>query len=229
MTVVSGLARGVDDAAHKGAMAASGGRTVAVLGSGIDVIYPPEHRRLAAKVAGRGGLVSEFLPGTPPRPAHFPRRNRIISGLSRAVVVVEASDRSGALITAGCALDHGRDVMTVPGNILAGRNRGGHGLLKDGAKIVEDADDILEELGIAGRPEPGARSGEDAQATTHPVLDVMTLGEPYGLDALLQRTGFDKAALLARLLELELAGRVTRTDGGRFRAVRRKSGNVDSV
>ena len=106
VTVVSGLACGVDDAAHKGAMAASGGRTVAVLGSGIDVIYPPEHRRLAAKVAGRGGLVSEFLPGTPPRPAHFPSRNRIISGLSR-VVVVEASDRSGALITAGCALDQG--------------------------------------------------------------------------------------------------------------------------
>lgn len=205
----------------KGALAA-GGHTVAVLGSGIDVIYPHEHRSLAAAVTGRGWLVSEFLPGTPPRPAHFPRRNRIISGLSRAVVV-EASDRSGALIiTAGYALDQGRDVMTVPGNILAGQNRGGHGLLKDGAKIVEDADDILEELGVAGRPAPGARSGEDAQATTDLVLDVMTAGETYDLDFLLHRMGFDKAVLLSRLLELELAGRVTRTDGGRFRAVRGK-------
>src|SRR5262245_36821766 len=145
LTVVSGLARGVDSAAHRGAIAY--GRTVAVLGSGLDVVYPREHAALAGDIAREGAVLSEYPPGTPPRPFHFPQRNRIISGLSRAIVVVEAGERSGSLITAACALEQGREVMAVPGNVLSGRNRGAHALLRDGARIVECADDILEELG----------------------------------------------------------------------------------
>src|SRR4030095_16800792 len=146
VVVVSGLARGVDSAAHRGALAS--GVTVAVLGSGVDVLYPPEHTLLAREIEKDGAVISEVVPGTPPQQWFFPLRNRIISGLSRAIVVIEAGERSGSLITARCALEQGRDVLAVPGNILSGRNRGAHGLLRDGAKIVESADDILEELGM---------------------------------------------------------------------------------
>ena len=149
VTVVSGMARGVDSAAHRGALE-GGGVTVAVFGCGVDVIYPPEHRALAARISERGALVSEFEPGMPPLKHNFPRRNRIISGLSLAVVVVEAADGSGSLITADCALEQGRAVLAVPGNVLGGRNYGAHALLRDGAKLVECADDILEELPGAG-------------------------------------------------------------------------------
>ncbi|MCA1651791.1 MAG: DNA-processing protein DprA, partial [Acidobacteria bacterium] len=146
LVVASGLARGVDSAAHRGCLDA-GGVTVAVLGSGVDRIYPAEHTDLAASISKHGVLVSELGPGAAPLSEHFPLRNRIISGISLAVVVVEACEKSGSLITARCALDQGRDVMAVPGSVLSGRNRGSHGLLKDGAKVVETADDILEELG----------------------------------------------------------------------------------
>src|SRR6202166_3837903 len=148
LVVVSGLARGVDSAAHRGALGA-GGATIAVLGSGADVVYPSEHRALADEIARTGAVMSELAPGTRPLSIFFPMRNRIISGLSRAVVVIEAGEKSGSLITARCALEQGRDVLAVPGNVLNGRNRGAHALLRDGAKIVEDADDILEELGMA--------------------------------------------------------------------------------
>ena len=144
LVVVSGLARGVDSAAHRGCLAA-GGATVAVLGSGLDHIYPREHEALAQQIRDKGCLISELGPGAPPLPEHFPLRNRIISGISLAVVVVEASENSGSLITARYALEQGRDVMAVPGSVLTGRNRGSHGLLKDGAKVVESADDILED------------------------------------------------------------------------------------
>ena len=157
VVVASGLARGVDSAAHRGCLDA-GGATVAVLGSGVDRIYPAEHADLAARICESGALVSELGPGAPPLPEHFPLRNRIISGISLAVVVVEAYDKSGSLITARCALEQGRDVMAVPGSVLSGRNRGSHALLKDGAKVVESADDILEELGWAARPRHPARS-----------------------------------------------------------------------
>src|SRR5215813_12613044 len=153
IAVTSGLARGVDSAAHRGALSV-GGRTVAVLGCGPDVAYPREHETLMADIVATGAVVSELVPGTPPKAHFFPRRNRIISGLSRAIVVIEAGEKSGSLITARCALEQGRDVLAVPGNILNGRNRGAHGLLRDGAKIVESADDILEELHLgaaAGR------------------------------------------------------------------------------
>ena len=215
VTVVSGLARGVDVAAHDGALR-SGHEwcTVAVLGSGVDVIYPPEHDSIAETIVARGAIVSEFPPGTRPLAQHFPRRNRIISGLSQAVVVVEAAERSGALITADFALEQGRDVLAVPGSILTGRHRGAHALLRDGAKIVEDADDILEELGCPGgiqeriRPLP-------VRGVRDPILQCMDPGEAYELDDLVRESGLAPTVLLPRLLELELAGLVQR-EGAQF-------------
>jgi DNA processing protein len=217
IVVVSGLARGVDSAAHRGAL--SEGRTIAVLGSGCDVIYPAEHRSLASTIAERGLIVSEYPPGTPPRQGQFPMRNRIISGLSRAVVVIEAHEKSGSLITARCALQQGRDVMAVPGNPLSGRNRGGHALIRDGAKIVEGADDILEELALVQPPDGAGRvavSSIVAASCADALLKVMTAGEAYDLDALSGRSGLDSARLLPRLLDLELRGLVRRLGGGRF-------------
>jgi DNA processing protein len=213
VTVVSGLARGVDSAAHRGALVH--GRTVAVLGSGPDVMYPREHAPLADDIARDGAVLSEYPPGTPPRAFHFPRRNRIISGLSRAVVVVEAGERSGSLITAACALEQGRDVMAVPGNVLSGRNRGAHALLRDGARIVESVDDILEEL---GGPFPIQATAESlaVSAAKDPLLRVMAPGQPYDLEELSDAAGIDGVRLLPRLLELELHGLVHRIDGGRF-------------
>lgn len=211
VSVVSGLARGVDAAAHRGALAGNG-VTIAVLGSGVDVMYPPEHGGLARDIAVRGAVISELVPGTPPQPYLFPLRNRIISGLVRAVVVIEAGEKSGSLITARCAIEQGRDVLAVPGNVLTGRNRGAHALLRDGARIVESADDILEELGMARRGEP-ARPGAPA---ADPVLSCLTPGEPLNLDVIADRSGLTAARLLPRLFELELDGRVRRVGGGRF-------------
>src|SRR3989441_10101231 len=181
IVVVSGLARGVDSAAHRGALTC--GTTVAVLGSGVDVLYPPEHAPLAREIETSGAIISELVPGTPPQPWFFPLRNRVISGLSRAVVVIEAGEKSGSLITARCALEQGRDVLAVPGNVLSGRNRGGHGLLRDGAKIVESADDILEELGL---PSPRPRRGNEPE---DPVLAGLPAGESCDLDVIAERTG----------------------------------------
>jgi DNA processing protein len=220
VTVVSGMARGVDSAAHQGALE-GGGSTIAVFGCGADVVYPPEHAALAERICERGALVSEFPPGTLPLPYHFPRRNRIISGLSLAVVVVEAAEGSGSLITADFALDQGRAVLAVPGNVLGGRNQGAHALLRDGAKLVECADDILEEIAIPGA---GTRGGGSAQhesadpgrASQDPVLRHLTAGEPYDLDEIAGLSGLDRVRLLPRLLELELSGAVQRIDGGRF-------------
>jgi len=219
IVVVSGLARGVDSAAHRGALSASGangepGSTIAVLGSGVDVIYPPEHRGLAQDIERTGVMLSEFVPGTPPLPVFFPQRNRVISGLSRAVVVIEAGEKSGSLITARCALEQGRDVLAVPGNVLSGRNRGAHALLKDGAKIVETADDILEELGMPSRNPGGV--GQASKREIDPILACLPPGEPYDLDRLAEASGLSPARLLPRLFELELQGLVGRAGGGRF-------------
>jgi DNA processing protein len=221
VTVVSGLARGVDSAAHRGALTA--GRTAAVLGSGIDRIYPPEHADLAIDIAHLGLVLSEYPPGTAPLPFHFPMRNRLISGLSRAVVVIEASEKSGSLITAMCALEQGRDVMAVPGSVAGGRNRGGHGLIRDGAKIVECADDIVEELALPAGPAPGDAVATDCQKKTcdDPWLRNLPLGEPLDLDALVALSGLSAARLLRRLLELELQGRIRRLEAGRFIAQER--------
>ena len=213
IAVVSGLARGVDSAAHRGALGAAK-PTISVLGSGIDRIYPAEHRALAATITKDGLLLSELGPGGPPLPEHFPLRNRIISGISLAVVVVEANENSGSLITARYAMEQGRDVMAVPGSVLSGRNRGSHSLLKDGAKVVETADDILEELGW-----PSARATvSDARKslTEDNLLAKMDAGEIYGLDELVLATGIPAARLLTRLMELELAGQVVPAPGGRF-------------
>jgi DNA processing protein len=214
LIVVSGLARGVDSAAHRGALSV-GGATVAVLGSGVDVMYPPEHAALAEAINVEGAVVSELVPGTPPQPFFFPLRNRIISGLSRAVVVIEAGEKSGSLITARCALEQGRDVLAVPGNVLSGRNRGAHALLRDGAKIVESADDILEELGMAPRP-PSAGGGLTPTSGQDPVLACLPPGEACDLDVIADRSGLQPARLLPRLFELELQGLVLRVGGGRF-------------
>ena len=213
ITVVSGMARGVDSAAHLGALDADG-VTIAVFGCGVDVIYPREHTELAARIAERGALVSEFPPGSAPLPACFPQRNRIISGLSLAVVIVEAAEKSGSLITARHALDQGREVLAVPGNILGGRNTGAHALLRDGAKIVESADDILEEIHIGMRAPDESKLAK--RASQDPVLLHMTLGESYDLDELSNACGMDRIKLLRRLLELELGGAVRRVEGGRF-------------
>jgi DNA processing protein len=216
VAVISGLARGVDSAAHRGCLQA-GGRTVAVLGSGVDRIYPAEHGALAATVCKDGALVSELVPGTAPLPDHFPQRNRIISGISLAVVVVEASEKSGSLITARCALEQGRDVMAVPGSVLTGRNRGSHGLLKDGAKVVETADDIIQELGWPAR---GAdRASTRQKVDSDPLLARMEIGEVYRLDELMELTAISGPRLLPRLMELELEGRVIKTAGGGFSRV----------
>jgi DNA processing protein len=216
ITVVSGLARGVDSAAHRGAVSA-GGSTVAVLGCGADVIYPPEHASLAREIQTEGLIVSELVPGTPPLRPFFPQRNRIISGLSLAVVIVEAGEKSGSLITARCALEQGRDVLAVPGNVLSDRNRGGHALLRDGAKIVETADDILEELGLGSVGHPAARQlGAGLSPSSGPLLACLPLGEACDLDILAARSGLSPARLLPWLLELELMGLVRRAGAGRF-------------
>ena len=202
VAVASGLARGVDSAAHRGCLKA-GGITIAVLGSGIDRVYPPEHGDLALEIAEHGVVLSELAPGAAPLPEHFPLRNRIISGISLATLVVEASEHSGSLITARCALDQGREVMVVPGSVLSGRNRGSHALLKDGAKLVETADDILQELGWSSRT-PAATAAKSLISES--LLDKMAVGEPYELDSLAEVSGVAGAQLLAKLTELELAG-----------------------
>jgi DNA processing protein len=217
ITVVSGLARGVDSAAHRGALET--GRTIAVLGSAVDHVYPAEHTELAAQISGNGLVLSEYPPGTPPLPFHFPMRNRLISGLSRAVVVIEASDKSGSLITAACAAEQGRDVMAVPGNVLSGRNRGGHALIRDGAKIVECADDIVAELGFGwpAQIHAGTRaSGNGSMSSEDPVLGRMDAACPYDLDELAARCDLDAPRLLPHLADLELRGLIRRVEGGRF-------------
>jgi DNA processing protein len=205
--IVSGLARGIDSAAHSAALAA-GGATAAVLGCGVDRVYPAEHAELARNVGSAGVVVSEFPPGCPPRQHHFPLRNRIISGLSHAVVVVEAPEKSGALITASAAAEQGRDVFAVPGPVVSGRNRGGHLLIRDGARLVESADDILQEIG-----RPVVRQTSEMQALQP---DELPDAVDFTVDELAERSGSRPSAVLARLLELELSGQIQRIGGGRF-------------
>ena len=220
MAVVSGLARGADAAAHRGALEGAG-TTLAVLGSGPDVIYPSEHRDLAASIAEHGVLVSELGPGAPPLQEHFPLRNRLISGISLGVVVVEASEKSGSLITARCATEQGRDVMAVPGSVLSGRNRGSHSLLKDGAKVVETADDILEGLGWpVGAPAEVKISGNSL--IREPLLDKLTPGQPYDVDEMSATVGLAATQMLPRLTDWELRGWIERMPGGRYVLAGRK-------
>jgi DNA processing protein len=214
--VVSGLARGIDGAAHAGALDA-GGRTVAVLGCGVDVVYPVAHRELAESVASAGAVVSELPPGTPAYPSHFPLRNRIISGLSRGVVVVEATDRSGSLITARAALEQGREVLAVPGGIASGQHRGCHRLIKDGARLVDTVDDVLDQVRWMRPPASASPAPDDGKLLEMNALEqIMAAGETYGLDDLVERTGRSLSEVLADLAGLEVAGKVTRLAGGGF-------------
>ncbi|MBZ8141888.1 DNA-protecting protein DprA [Rubrivivax gelatinosus] len=209
-TVISGLAAGIDGAAHEGALAA-GGTTLAVVGTGPDRVYPARHKALARRVVAHGAIVSEFDPGTPVLPENFPQRNRIIAGLARGTLVVEAALRSGSLITARLAAEAGREVFALPGSIRSPVARGCHALIKQGAALVESADDVLEAL-RGSRP---AAAPQAPETDADPVL--AALGhDPATLDALLARTGWPTAELNARLLELELDGRVARLPGGLF-------------
>ena len=217
VTVISGLARGVDSVAHRGALAV-GGRTVAVLGSGIDVIYPAENKALAGQIVQNGAVMSEFPPGSGPEAGHFPRRNRIISGLSMGVVVVEAGVRSGALLTARFALDQNREVFAVPGNIDFAGSQGPHHLIQDGAKLVRNVQDILDELPVPGRTEHAGlpvRSMPSLSADEEKLLDVVT-DQPAAVDDLIARSGLQPAETLVLLLSLEMKGLIQQLFGKKF-------------
>jgi len=215
-TVVSGLARGIDTLSHKSALAA-GGRTIAVLGSGPDVYYPPENRGLSERIASSGCVISEFLPGTMPNKENFPRRNRLISGLSLGILVVEATDNSGSLITAGYALEQNKEVFAVPGNITSRNSEGTNKLIRQGAKIVLKTDDIIEELAPvlkgyirAGQKECVQLEGEESRLCT--VLS----REPKHVDLISRESGLSINQLLGLLLSLELKGIVKQAGGKRF-------------
>ncbi len=221
VTVVSGLARGVDGAAHQAAVA-HGGASVGVLGSGLDRLYPVEHADLAAAMTQRGAVVSEHPAHMPALPHHFPLRNRIISGLAAAVVVVEASEKSGSLLTAMAALEQGREVMAVPGPVGPGRHRGGHALLRDGARLVEGADDVLAELGWALRPSAAGGQGTGLAPDLVAELGLEPTAEDFSADEVVAATGRPIAAISARLAALEIEGRIYRSGGGRFMATRKR-------
>jgi DNA processing protein len=224
LAITSGLALGIDAAAHRGALVA-GGRTIAVTGCGLDTVYPREHAGLAEEIAANGALVSEMPTGTPPLRQHFPRRNRLISGLSVGTLVVEAALQSGSLITARLASEQGREVFAIPGSIHNPMARGCHRLIRQGAKLVETADDIFAELGALLDVLRTATLTEapDVQADSRPALDkdyeilLDALGfAPAGIDTLVARTGFATDVVASMLLILELDGRVAQQPGGLY-------------
>jgi DNA processing protein len=225
VTVVSGLARGIDEAAHRGALEA-GGRTLAFLGSGIDRVYPPESRRLSEAISFSGALLSEFPLGTPPLAGNFPVRNRLISGVCRGVVVVEAAARSGSLITARLALEQGREVFAVPGNVTTRGALGSNFLIQQGAKLVMRGRDVLEEVpGVALPPEAEGKSprddGMDQEAAR--LLSLVPPDDPIGVDDLAEKAGMGAGPLLAALLDLEMQDRVRQLPGRRFIRKRRRA------
>ncbi|MBX7187586.1 MAG: DNA-processing protein DprA [Vicinamibacteria bacterium] len=209
--VVSGLARGIDGSAHEGALLGPS-TTLAVLGSSVDIIYPAEHKLLAARIEARGAVISELPPGTPPVASQFPSRNRIIVGLSEAVIMVEAGSRSGALITARLALDEGRDVLAVPGRPAEPLAFGPNLMIRDGATLIRGLEDVLEHLGI--------ESGAPKTLSSPPdkILDQLKGSAAKSIDQLAVDTGLAPPLLIARLSELELAGRVERLPGTLFRS-----------
>jgi DNA processing protein len=216
--VVSGLALGVDGAAHAGALDA-GGATVAVVGTGLDRVYPKRHLELAHRICSQGAIVSEYLLGTPPLPAHFPQRNRLIAGLAQATLVVEANLQSGSLITARLAAEQGRDVLAIPGSIHSPQSRGCLLLLQEGARLVTSVEDVMDELGCPAAPR-AAPPPCPSPAAEHALLQ--TLGfDPMGLDELQQRCGWPTDRLQAELLELELSGRLARLPGGLYQRLAR--------
>ncbi|OGX37315.1 MAG: DNA protecting protein DprA [Omnitrophica WOR_2 bacterium RIFCSPHIGHO2_02_FULL_68_15] len=228
LTIVSGLARGIDAAAHRGALRA-GGRTIAVLGSGLHRLFPPEHAALAREISGQGAVFSEFPLEMEPLRWNFPRRNRLISGLSVGVIVVEAAGRSGALITATHAAEQGKEVFAMPGPAGAPMSRGAHALLRDGARLVESAEDVLHDLqqeltrclqglrgqGPAAPPVPGCSTRARLTPEERPVYAGLS-SQPQGVDALTARTGLAAAQLLPLLLGLELKGLARQVPGRQF-------------
>lgn len=230
LCVVSGLALGIDGAAHQGALDAAGDdarlATVAVVGTGLDRVYPARHRELAHRICGRGLMVSEFPLGTPPLTQNFPKRNRVIAGLTGGTLVVEAALQSGSLITARLAAEQGKEVFAIPGSIHSPQSRGCHALIRQGAKLVESVTDILEELprgsttiSIATpEAQTGGTGSNDAQ---EPRLLVELGFDPVSLDALAARTGYSAATLQVQLLELELEGRIARLPGGLYQRIGR--------
>lgn len=214
VTVISGMARGIDSAAHKGALAGDG-RTIAVLGCGVDIVYPKENRRLMDEIISNGAIISEFPPGTAPEPWRFPVRNRVISGLSRGIVVVEATERSGALITADFALDQNRDVMAVPGNVVNVLSRGTHRLIKQGARLVEGAGDVLDELGVERLfpVQETENEGTLKMSGEEEVLYGLLSFEPVSLDEIIARSGLLPQKVMAALMYLELKGLVRHMPG----------------
>lgn len=217
-TIISGLALGIDAAAHAGGLAAASA-SIAVVGTGLDIVYPARNRDLAHRLAESGVIVSEFALGTPALASNFPRRNRLISGLARGCLVVEAALQSGSLITARYALEQGREVFAIPGSIHSPLSKGCHLLIKQGAKLVESSQDVLEELGAT------VRVGAQSEVTTHddpgtsPIMAALGY-DPLELDAICERSGLTPDSASAMLLALELEGIVSRLPGGRFQRVR---------
>lgn len=213
LSIVSGLALGIDTTAHHGALTA-GGATIAVIGTGADRVYPARNRDLALSIVERGAIVSEFPLGTPPIAANFPRRNRIIAGLSLGVLVVEAAVESGSLITARQAGEQGREVFAIPGSIHAPQSRGCHRLIREGAKLVETANDILEELG-----NPPGQSATPPTDEREPALLAVIGHDPCNFDELVERSGMPADVLHGELLTLELAGRIGILPGNRYQRI----------
>lgn len=216
LTIVSGLALGIDAAAHRGGLAAKGS-TIAVIGTGADRIYPSANEALAREIAERGAIVSEFPLGTPPLAANFPRRNRLIAGLCRGCLVVEAAERSGSLITARLAAEIGLEVFAIPGSIHSPLSKGCHKLIKQGAKLVESAQDVLEELRWEAVVAPPPRQSEASEEDAGSGQLIEAIGhDPVDLETLAARTGLTTGQLLAMLLPLELEGRIGQLPGGRY-------------
>ena len=215
--VVSGLALGIDGAAHEGALAATAG-TIAVVGTGLDRVYPKRHLDLAHRITREGLMLSEYALGTPALEAHFPQRNRLIAGLSRGTLVVEAALKSGSLITARMALEAGREVFAIPGSIHSPQSRGCHALIKQGAKLVESAADVQDELPALADARPRAEAPAPEATTSDPLLAAMG-HELMSLDALVARTGWSAHELNIRLLDLELNGQVARLPGQLFQRI----------
>jgi DNA processing protein len=222
-TVVSGMARGIDGVAHEATLAA-GGRTLAVLGCGVDRIYPPEHALLYQRICERGAIISELPLGTRPMAFHFPARNRLISGLSLGVVVVEATEKSGSLITASLALEQGREVFAVPGEVGASRSRGAHRLIRQGAKLVESVDDIVDEIApqlLAGRQaspvKPKRTLGPNASEDMQKIYALLQQGSLH-IDQVIEGSGCSPSRVSEILLELELEGFLRQLPGQRYTA-----------
>ncbi len=219
IVVASGMAYGIDGAAHRGALAGAG-ETIAVLGCGVDIAYPPGHRRLADAIHNAGVLLSEFPPGTAPFPAHFPQRNRIISGMAHAVIVAQAAERSGSLITARCALEQGREVFAVPGPGGSAASRGTNALIRDGAALVEGAQEVVEMLSRAlpaGGWEKRLGHFTDDMGKDSPLLRAIPARGAISVDALVQTTGQEAGAALAEITRLVLVGAVDELPGARYR------------